>query len=36
MAATAIVTIPLAIVYGFLFDWLVKGFQSEASFTTRP
>jgi multiple sugar transport system permease protein len=29
MAATAIVGIPLAIVYGLLFDWLVKGFQVE-------
>ncbi|MGH7057419.1 MAG: hypothetical protein ACREFZ_05965, partial [Acetobacteraceae bacterium] len=29
MAATAIVGIPLAVVYGLLFDWLVKGFQSE-------
>jgi multiple sugar transport system permease protein len=29
MAATAIVGIPLAIVYGLLFDKLVKGFQSE-------
>lgn len=33
MAATAIVGIPLAVVYGLLFDWLVKGFQSE---TVRP
>ncbi|HEX5327038.1 MAG TPA: carbohydrate ABC transporter permease [Acetobacteraceae bacterium] len=31
MAATAIVGIPLAIVYGLLFDWLVKGFQSDVS-----
>lgn len=29
MAATAIVGIPLAVVYGLLFDWLVKGFQVE-------
>ncbi len=29
MAATAIVGIPLAVVYGLLFDWLVKGFQIE-------
>lgn len=29
MAATAIIGIPLAIVYGLLFDWLVKGFQVE-------
>ena len=29
MAATAIVGIPLAIVYGLLFDWLVKGFQVD-------
>ncbi len=35
MAATAIVGIPLAVVYGFLFDWLVKGFQVELPRTTR-
>lgn len=29
MAATAIVGIPLAVIYGLLFDWLVKGFQAE-------
>ena len=29
MAATAIVGIPLAVVYGLLFDWLGKGFQVE-------
>jgi multiple sugar transport system permease protein len=29
MAATAIVGIPLAVVYGLLFNWLVKGFQVE-------
>jgi multiple sugar transport system permease protein len=29
MAATAIVTIPLAIAYGLLFGRLVKGFQTE-------
>ncbi|HET7850336.1 MAG TPA: carbohydrate ABC transporter permease [Pseudolabrys sp.] len=29
MAATAIVGIPLAIVYGLLFNWLVKGFQVD-------
>jgi multiple sugar transport system permease protein len=29
MAATAIVGIPLAVVYGLLFDRLVQGFQSE-------
>jgi multiple sugar transport system permease protein len=29
MAATALVGIPLAVVYGLLFDWLVKGFQVE-------
>ncbi|MGH7077923.1 MAG: carbohydrate ABC transporter permease [Acetobacteraceae bacterium] len=29
MAATAIVGIPLAVVYGLLFDWLVKGFQAD-------
>jgi multiple sugar transport system permease protein len=29
MAATAIVGIPLAVVYGLLFEWLVKGFQVE-------
>jgi len=29
MAATAMVGIPLAVVYGLLFDWLVKGFQVE-------
>ena len=35
MAATAIVGIPLAIVYGLLFDWLVKGFQVELPRATR-
>lgn len=29
MAATAIVGIPLAVIYGLLFDWLVRGFQVE-------
>lgn len=29
MGATALVGIPLAVVYGLLFDWLVKGFQVE-------
>jgi multiple sugar transport system permease protein len=29
MAATAIAGIPLAVIYGLLFDWLVKGFQVE-------
>jgi multiple sugar transport system permease protein len=29
MAATAFVGIPLAVVYGLLFDWLVKGFQAD-------
>jgi multiple sugar transport system permease protein len=29
MAATAIVGIPLAVIYGLLFDWLVKGFQVD-------
>lgn len=29
MAAAAIVGIPLAVIYGMLFDWLVKGFQAE-------
>jgi len=29
MAATAVVGIPLAVVYGLLFDWLVKGFQAD-------
>ena len=29
MAAAAIVGIPLAIIYGMLFNWLVKGFQVE-------
>lgn len=29
MAATGIVGIPLAVVYGLLFDWLVKSFQVE-------
>lgn len=35
MAATAIVGIPLAVVYGLLFDWLVKGFQSEPATQRR-
>ena len=35
MAATAIVGIPLAVVYGLLFDWLVKGFQVELPRSTR-
>lgn len=29
MAAAAIVGIPLAVIYGMLFDWLVRGFQVE-------
>lgn len=36
MAATAIVGIPLAVVYGLLFDWLVKGFQSEVARPAAP
>lgn len=36
MAATAIVGIPLAVIYGLLFDWLVKGFQSDATRPARP
>ncbi len=35
MAATAIVGIPLAVVYGLLFDWLVKGFQVEVPRAAR-
>jgi len=31
MAAAAIVTIPLAVAYGLLFDRLVKGFQSDSA-----
>lgn len=29
MAATAIVGLPLAVIYGLLFNWLVRGFQIE-------
>lgn len=36
MAATAIVGIPLAVVYGLLFDWLVKGFQADVAKPARP
>ncbi|MGH7068903.1 MAG: hypothetical protein ACREFO_02670, partial [Acetobacteraceae bacterium] len=36
MAATAIVGIPLAVVYGLLFDWPVKGFQADVSKPARP
>jgi multiple sugar transport system permease protein len=35
MAATAIVGIPLAVVYGLLFDWLVKGFRVDAPRPTQ-
>ncbi len=35
MAATAIVGIPLAVVYGLLFDWLVRGFQVELPRSAR-
>jgi multiple sugar transport system permease protein len=29
MAATAVVAIPLGLAYGFLFDYLVRGFQAS-------
>jgi multiple sugar transport system permease protein len=35
MAATAIVGIPLAVIYGLLFNWLVKGFQVELPRSAR-
>jgi multiple sugar transport system permease protein len=35
MAATALVGIPLAVIYGFLFDWLVKGFQVDIPQRTK-
>lgn len=35
MAATAIVGIPLAVVYGLLFDRLVQGFQGDAGRRAR-